>query len=195
MESNHATGRDAHGHILLVYEDHDERLRLLAEYFGEGLANNELCVLVTPGPLDRVINDLRSAGLDAQQAANDDRLRIFEMTDTYLPHGKFIANYMLQNVTDYIAEARNKGFSGVRTAGEMSWLYGLPEFFEAADQYERMVTELGSNNPQLTGLCLYPVRQGSGRILDDALHTHQSIIYDGTLRTNPFSNGGQTVTA
>lgn len=183
-----ATKRDIHGHILLIYEKPEERLKALAEYFRKGLERHELCVLVTPDPLEKVIDSFLSVGLDANHAVKDDDLRIFEMTETYLPHGKFVANYMLLNVANFIIEARAKGYNGIRTAGEMSWLHEHPEFLEDATAYESQIHELNATSPEFTGLCLYPVRKGSGRIIDSALKTHPSFFYDGTAHTNPFHN-------
>lgn len=182
--------QDSHGHLLFLYESPDERLQTLGEYFRDGLAKGELCVFVTPHSSRKVVKDLKSVGLNVATAVKQGHLRIFEMEKTYLPHGKFVADYMLLNVANFIMEAKAKGYTGVRTAGEMAWLYEHPEFLADATHYESQVNELNAANPAFTGLCLYPVRRGFGKILDSALRTHPSYVYDGTPRTNPFNNEG-----
>ena len=174
------------GHILFAYESSKERQRLLAEYFGEGLANNELCIFVTSDAADKVTKDFLAAGLDIEEAVSEGNLRIFEMEETYLPHSKFVGNYMLMNVVNFIIDAKARGYEGVRTAGEMSWLCDHQEFFDDAMEYEEKITKLRDVSPEFTGLCLYPVREGSGKIVDTALHNHPSYVYDGTIQTNPF---------
>lgn len=181
---------DVHGHLLFLYESRQERLQTLTEYFGDGLAKGDLCVFVTPDTPKKVLRDFRSVGLDAKEAVEKGSLRIFEMVKTYLPHGKFVADYMLLNVANFIMEAKTRGYTGLRTAGEMAWLYGRPELLADATRYESQVNELNASNPQFTGLCLYPVRKGTSDILDSALKTHPSYIYDGTARTNPFNGRG-----
>jgi hypothetical protein len=174
--------RDIHGHVLFMYKNRQERLRTLAGYFGDGLAEGELCIFVTPDPPEKVIKDFLSVEFDASEAVENGSLRIFEMAETYLPHGKFVADYMLLNVANFITEARTKGYTGIRTAGEMAWLYEHPEFLSGATEYEQRVNGLNASNPEFTGLCLYPVRKDSKPILDSAIRTHPSFIYSGAAQ-------------
>ena len=173
-----------------MYESRQERLQTLAEYFGEGLAKGELCVFVTPDTSKKVIKDFRSTGLNIAKAVQNGDLRIFEMLKTYLPHGKFVADFMLLNVANFIMEAKAKGFTGLRTAGEMAWLYDRPEFVADATDYESQVNDLNTDSPEFTGLCLYPVHKGSSAIIDGALKTHPFYMYDGIRQTNPFNGRG-----
>lgn len=172
--------------MLFLYEKPAERLRALADYFGAGLDRDELCVFVTPDSSPKVIDDFSSLGLHLDQAVEDGDFRIFEMAETYLPHGKFIANYMLVNVANFVIEAKAKGYTGIRTAGEMSWLDEHPEFLVGATHYETQINGLDTTNPEFTGLCLYPVHEGSSKLIDSALQTHPNFLYDGTVETNPF---------
>jgi|GEM_PF-1540479 len=181
------TDPEAFGHILFVYESKQKRLKVLADYFDQGLRNEELCILVTPESSEEIIQDLLSAGLDVREAVKNNDLRIFEMNEAYLPNGKFVGNYMLTNVVNYIVDAKARGYNGVRTAGEMAWLFDHPEFLEAASKYEQNVNKLNKVSPEFTGLCMYPVREGTSDIIDKALETHPSFIHDGTMETNPFN--------
>lgn len=175
---------DTHGHVLFVYADPKERQRLLADYFADGLDNNELCIYVSSDSPKKVLRDLKAAGLDAAKAYKQQRLRLFEMTPTYLPHGKFRTNFMLANVSNYIVEAKVSGFAGVRTAGDMDWLYDHTEFAAAAEDYENQVSDLHQASPEFTGMCLYPVCPDAGPLLDMAMRTHNDLIFDSSLRSN-----------
>jgi hypothetical protein len=186
MQSDMQTeSSDTHDHILFVYTTAEERLRVLAEYFGEGLDNNDQCVFVTPEASEKAVADFLTAGLDVTEALEQKQMYIFEMKATYLPHGRFVADYMLTNVINFIMDARDKGYSGIRTAGEMSWLHENPEFLADATLYEHQINGVNAMNPDFTGLCLHPAHEVPGKILDSALQTHPSFIYDGTLRPNP----------
>ena len=92
---------------------------------------------------------------------------------------------MLQNVKIFIEDAKSSGFSGLRTAGDMTWLYTAPEFTEEAMQYESDVNTLTTPGGHFTGICLYPSESANSRILAGALKTHPGFIYDGQITANP----------
>jgi chemotaxis family two-component system sensor kinase Cph1 len=182
-----AQKHDTHNHVLFMYGSRDERLQVLAEYFNDGVNKGELCIFATPDTPEQVVMDFLPFGFDAGKAIDQRDLRVFEMTSTYLPHGQFVADFMLSNVAQFITDAKAGGYKGLRTAGEMAWLYEHPEFLAGAGKYEADITGLAGENPQFTGLCLYPLREGSRRILDTAMQTHPSFMYDGTVQPNPFN--------
>lgn len=179
------TKSNTHGHAAFLYNTSEEQLELVAKYFKDGLANNELCIFVTSDVPDEVASKFMELDFDVYEPIQSGALRIFEMNDTYLPDGRFGANYMLANVSNFIAEAKSLGYSGLRTAGEMSWIYDHPEFIEQARKYEAKVNELGEQHPEFMGLCLYPVQDHFAKVLHDVSETHPSFIYDGRPRLNP----------
>ena len=116
-----AIGADSH--VAVFYDDEAQYWRLLAIYYRSGLERNELGVLVTQTPPAEAVAKLRAAGFkDVERYVMESRLRIFDMIATYLPNGRFVADYMLGNVVSFIEDARAQGFSGIRTAGVMDWL-------------------------------------------------------------------------
>jgi KaiC/GvpD/RAD55 family RecA-like ATPase len=145
--------KHAHNHVLFMYDSHEERMQVLAEYFSDGLANNELCFFVTPQSLEEVTRDFLDIGFDIRDVVERGDLRVSEMVKTYLPDGRFLADFMLANVKDFIHEAKQGGYRGLRTAGEMAWLCDHPDFVDDARDYEEMVTELALQNGEFMGLC------------------------------------------
>jgi hypothetical protein len=178
------TRSNTHGHAAFLYNTSEERFEVLAKYFKEGLKNGELCVFVTADKPDDAADKLLEEGLDVREPIQTGQLRIFEMNDTYLPDGRFAANYMLSNVSNYIKEAKSLGYKGLRTAGEMSWIYEHPEFIEASHDYEDRVNDLGEQNPNFIGLCLYPIQDHFAKVLHDVSDTHPSFIYHGEPMAN-----------
>jgi len=174
------------GHVCFFYESAEERLQLLANYFQEGLAEHELCVFVTPERPAEVIKKFKAFDLDITQAIKDGDLRIFKMDATYVPDGRFAADYMLQNVRNFIEDAKNQGYRGLRTAGEMTWLQQHLDQLQEAMKYEGAVNTLTVDSPKFTGLCLYPVKDSSTQVFIGAMHTHPLFIYDGETRANLY---------
>ncbi len=50
------------GHAFFMYGSDDERLKLLADYFREGVEKNELCIFVTPEMPSQVIKQFKTVG-------------------------------------------------------------------------------------------------------------------------------------
>lgn len=180
------THASTHGHAAVFYDTPDEQIQLLAAYFQAGCANHELCVFVTGDDPQQVLQNFKQQGFDATEAIGTGALRIFDMAETYLPDGKFAAEFMLRNVQNFIEEAASLGYSGLRTAGEMTWLYHHAGNIPEAIRYEGDVNGLGAQNPNFTGLCLYPVQDNFQEVLGGVLHTHPTYIYDGHPRPSPY---------
>lgn len=180
------TRKNTKGHAAVLYENPHERIQLLADYLREGLSRDELCILVTPEPLKEILDQLQTLDLDAHTAYDDGSLRIFDMQDTYLKGGDFVADYMLKNVETFLQDAREAGFTGLRTAGEMSWLHGALHAQPEAEHYESEVNKITHEHDDFLGLCLYPASNSFGAdILRGVLNTHPKYVYDGQLYASP----------
>jgi hypothetical protein len=172
-------------HVAVFYQTPEERLELLTAYFRRGLENNEMCLYVSEDDATQVIRGFRDNGLSIRPHIASGQFRLFEMTETYLADGHFMTDYMLQNVASYIQDAKDTGYNGLRTAGEMSWLSGSPESELEAIIYENAVNLLGDGTKTFTGTCLYPLSEDTKSFVLDALNSHPVFFYDGLLRTNP----------
>ena len=175
---------DEHGHIAFFYGSKKDRTQTLAQYFREGLEKGELGVFATPDSPKKVISDFRRAGFDIAKYVESGALRIFEMNKTYLPNGKFVAEYMITNVAVFIEDAKVLGYTGLRTAGVMDWLKDRPETWAEAFAYEEAVNQLSRKHPSFTGLCLYPVQGSSDEVLEGAIKTHPRYISKGKEQNN-----------
>lgn len=184
-ENNTNKKIDANGHVAVFYDTPSDRWKILAEYFRIGLERNELCVFVTQTSLSDAIENFSNRGTDVGVAVEQGDMRIFNMLDTYLPHGRFVSDYMLKNVSNFIKDAKSQGYNGLRTAGEMSWLFGRPGLHTEAAVYENDVNQLTDTNQEFTGLCLYAALKDSEPIIKNAIRTHPAFIYDGELHDNP----------
>jgi hypothetical protein len=178
---------DSGGHAAVFYEKPAELWRLLAEYFHTGFDQNELGILVTKFTPKQVLSSLKLAGLDVSHRISKGDLRIFNMEDTYLPGGLFVADFMMKNVLNFIEDAHTQGYNGLRTAGEMNWLHDHPDSQAEAEVYEKGVNETVDQHPEFTGICLYAMQQGQKPATDlkAVLDRHPSYFYDGELHGNP----------
>lgn len=174
------------GHSCFFYKDKKERLKLLASYFCEGIDKNELCLFVTAGSEKQVISDFTKSAPSIVKAIQTRSLLVYEMNATYMSEGQFVANYMLNNVKQFIEEAGNRGFTGLRTAGEMKWINDYPEEIDNAILYEHQVNTLNEPEPSFVGLCLYPMGELSVVLTDEVLRSHPTIVYQDHIKNNPY---------
>jgi len=170
-------------HTVFVYKTKAERHKFLAAYFAEGLATNQLCIFVSPGTTNQIMYDFQRYGLDISEAVKRGAFRIYDMKETYLPHGEFAAEFMVQNVKQFIIDARKAGYAGLYTAGEMSWMYDNPRFWHKAARYEAEIDELLKHHRTFTALCIYPTTTAPF-IEDIALKTHPRRVFMGGIKAN-----------
>jgi hypothetical protein len=180
---------NSRGHAVFLYDDSADSMEVAAEYFRGGVELNELCIFVTSACKKDVIREFKQFGFNPTKAINNGQLRLFEMQATCLPDGYFAADYMLHNVSSYTKDAQKLGYSGLRTAGEMSWLPDHIDAFTEAMAYDKNINNLHHDEPDFIGLCLYPVMESSSEIISGVLKTHPSVIYDGEIGASPsFTN-------
>lgn len=173
----------------MFYSNSEELWRVLADYFHTGLEQGELGILVTHFSPKEIAQGFSKLGFDIKQPLMKGDLRIFNMIDTYLPDGRFVADFMMGNVLNFIEDAKQLGYSGLRTAGEMGWLDDHPQYHGEAIYYEDSVNGLVSENPSFTGICLYSTKDDLSPSMEmkSVLNAHPSYFYNGELIKNPKS--------
>lgn len=172
-------------HACFFYDSIQQRHKVLASYFQEGLDNKELCVFVTHETPRQVLTAFKRLGHDITDAVASGAFRIFDMDSAYITDGRFISDFMLKNVKIFIEDAKSNGYNGLRTAGEMTWLCSAPEFTDEAKQYESDINSLTTPNGNFTGICLYPTENANTKIVADALQTHPGYLEKEHIRANP----------
>jgi hypothetical protein len=111
-------------HICHFYQTKRDLVDVLVPYFKAGLENNEFCVWVTSEPLGG--KDARAA-LKKKVKNLDDyidkkQIEIFEHSQWYTKSGKFEPDKVLAGWLGKEKEAIEKGFDGLRAAGNAFWV-------------------------------------------------------------------------
>jgi hypothetical protein len=176
-------GQGAH---LCVYYDNDEaRASLVAAYVAIGLDHNERCLCVAE---DAVLLDIVAAlvelGVDAAAERQAGRLLMFPPSEAHLQGGRFDAEGMLKMLDDTVERALDEGFSGLRAAGDMSWILEGAPGTERVFEYEAMMNGFYPTS-RAVGMCLYDRRLLPASALEKALHTHPVVGENGRVFANP----------
>jgi len=166
-----------HGdHLCGYYASRLEQLPIVAAYIKDGLARGERCLYLVD---DSVVHEVTHALVAANVAVTRERRRgalvLLAAEDVYLEHGAFDCEAMLQLLNDAIEQALHDEFTGLRVAGEMTWLLRSEHGPDCALEYESLLNEFFSRR-RATGLCLYNQSRLPAKALDGALRTHPRVV-------------------
>jgi hypothetical protein len=84
---------------------------------------------------------------------------------------------MMEMLTDSITKASSQGFTGLRTAGEMSWALRGRNLCDQILEYETMVDQCFPSQ-RVIGLCQYSIDEFSAEILESVLEHHRLHLSD-----------------
>jgi hypothetical protein len=171
-----------HGdHICVFYRSDDGLLELLTPYIAEGLRKGERCFCVQqPHIAKRIQDDLRFIGMDVDSLIASGAIEFHTIRQVYFPGGAFDPHRMLTLLEQSIRQAAASGFTGFRTAGELSWANG---YCDEVVEYEGMVQQHFPGRP-VTGLCQYPVASFSSEFLNRILAHHRQHILEPEVRSS-----------
>ena len=168
-----------HGdHICVFHRSDDSLMEVLSPYIAEGLLRGERCFCVQrPEIASRLEHDLRFLGIDFDKAVSTGALQFQSIEQAYLPGGRFEPAAMMDMLLCSIEESVRKGFSGFRSAGDLSWgAHGRDECRQIVG-YEALVEKCFPGKPA-TGLCQYPIASFPDDVLQEILKVHRQQIVE-----------------
>ncbi len=176
-------------HICLFYRDERMLVQTLAAYLAAGLNKGERCFCAQkPHLIPRIFAALESLGIDAGAQASKGALEIHTEDEVYFPGGRFEPQTMIEMLEHSIEEAIAAGFTGFRTAGEMSWALKDTRCQDSncCDQllrYEKLVQEAYPGKPAI-GLCQYPLNGFPRRVISLVLEAHRMALEETMAGSN-----------
>jgi PAS domain S-box-containing protein len=175
-------GLGAGAHVCPLYETPGQRMGALVPYFQAGLARGEQCLYIADGAS---LDDLRALGIGTDEDLARAALVLLTARETYLRHGRFDPDKMIELLTERLAAAHAAGFAGLRVAGEMSWALGSDIGSERLIEYEaRLNAFLAASG--IRALCQYDVRRFQASVLRDVLRTHPLAIFGERMHDNVY---------
>ena len=176
-------------HICLFYRDEKMLVQTLAAYLAAGLNKGERCFCAQkPHLIPQIFAALESLGIDAGAETSKGALEIHTEDEVYFPGGSFEPQTMIEMLERSIDEAIAGGFTGFRTAGEMSWALKDTRCRDGncCDQllrYEKMVQESYPGKPAI-GICQYPLNGFPRRVISLVLEAHRMALEETMADSN-----------
>lgn len=153
-------------------------MEVLSPYIAEGLRNGERCFCVQkPEVAKRLEYDLQFIGTNVDKALKSGALEFHNIADVYLPNGKFEPEAMIDLLIRTIEDTPRKGFSGFRSAGDLSWAVNGRNECRQVVGYEAMVEECFPGKAAI-GMCQYPIDSFPQEVLESILSLHRQQIVE-----------------
>lgn len=117
------------GHVCLIYEDDEQRRRTVAEFIAAGLREGEAVrYFADATPPDTVRAWLEEAGIPIAAAEARGAFAIAPAVSAYCVGGSHDPQALIDGLASRYEAADRAGYTGSRSAGEMSWVMkGCPD--------------------------------------------------------------------
>ncbi|HEX3049404.1 MAG TPA: MEDS domain-containing protein [Aggregatilineaceae bacterium] len=169
--------------MCLIFDSDEQLQQIVTQFMAAGLRGGEIVrYAVDRTTPEQVRAWILETGVELPENAP---LNISQAENTYCPQGRFDPHETISGMTPRYEKARQAGYPGMRSCGEMSWalrdIPGSDRFLE----YEALINTVTSDFP-FTGMCLYDARLFSGNTLFKVLQVHPYMIAQGQVVRNPF---------
>jgi hypothetical protein len=173
-----------HGdHTCVFYRSEDVLFELLTPYIAEGILKGERCFCAQkPEFIKRLVYDLSFLGIDTEREIRRGALELHTEDEAYFPNKRFEPAVMLEMLTRSIGDAVEKGFQGLRTAGEMSWAVRGRNECDRVIGYEKMVEECFPGKAVI-GICQYAMNEFPPDVLNSVLESHRQHLAETTAES------------
>jgi len=163
-----------HGdHACIFYRSQNSLMEVLTPYVADGLRKGERCFgAQKPATIKQLYYDLRFLGIDVAREVKRGALDFHTEDEVYFPKGRFEPGVMLDMLMTSIDDALDQGFTGFRTAGDLSWAASGKTNCDLLVGYEKLV-EKAYPGRTATGICQYSVNDFSPEMLEKVLASHK----------------------
>ena len=166
-------------HFCAFYQTEQDQLDILLPYFKQGLESNECCIWVTCDPLNSKKAELALEKItgNLSQYGTKGQLEIFDYNQWYTKSGQFDAQMVLDGWIQKEKQALEKGFDGLRLAGNTLWIERKD--WKKFVEYESVVNNVIRTH-QMIALCAYAIGKCDTSDVLDVVSNHQfSLIRQG----------------
>jgi len=162
-------------HLCQFYETKQDLIDILVPYFAEGLRSNEACVWVTSEPLkeEEAFAALEKVVPDIVQFIEKGQLFFLPYTEVHMKGGTFDKDRVIQWWLEKEEEALNRGFEGMRLAGNTFWIE--QDLWNAFTEYEETINDALEGH-RIIAVCPYSLEKCSGSDVTDVIRNQGGTI-------------------
>src|SRR6185312_8984274 len=176
-------------HICIFYRDEPSLVNTLVHYLVAGLRRHERCFCVQkPHIIPQLLQGLGALGVNTDPEIQLGALEVHTDNEFYFSSGRFEPQALMDSLEQSIQDALALGFTGMRTAGELSWAIDGCHGDQTVlcDQivgYEQMVERSFPGKPVI-GVCQYAANLFPPDVLRQVLDAHRIAIEETMVSVN-----------
>nr|MCK4929900.1 MEDS domain-containing protein [Nanoarchaeota archaeon] len=162
-------------HIVMLYENEADILRIFPPFFATGLKNNELCIIIYPNlRLKQKLKKKLTELVNLKDYIKEKKVEFVYYKNFYFKNNVFSKEKVYKLIDKKLNHIGFKDIDGIRAAGDMSWIKDklLKEVLICAKE----VTKKYRKAPVLL-MCSYPIEKLSIVDLIDVIQSHNLILY------------------
>jgi hypothetical protein len=173
-------------HLCLIYDDEEQRRKIVSKYVSAGLTQGELVRYVTDMTAPEKIRSwVLEMGVELPEIEKNEPFGIFQAESWYCPSGRFDPQKLIDGMVPRYHQVEQAGYKGSRVCGEMTWaLRDLPGS-DRLLEYEVLLNTVTEAFPHV-GMCMYDANLFDGATLFKVLQVHPYMVAQGHVVRNPF---------
>jgi two-component system, chemotaxis family, sensor kinase Cph1 len=173
-------------HICSIYRGSEDQLRPIIPFFSEGYTQNQKCMYIfdehQPQNISSRIDDHYKEHIKEE---GERQLQMIPYGDIYTQGNSFDPDRVINLFKDAVVTSLKEGYSGVRAAGEMSWVYTSGTSLESLIDYEQKLNEFYPTQ-KVIGICEFDADKFPEQILIEMIRMHPYVIVEGKLYENKY---------
>ena len=173
-------------HICAIFDTRAQQMDVMGPFASAAIRAEQRCVWIGSDNSAKALRQsLQDLGGDLPTLEASSQLLIISQVDFYLQGGVFEPDRTMELLLALLQDNQREGYSTMRVANDVSWLYEDRVDARAWEEFEGRITHEISSLPMVM-VCQYDRRQVSGDMIVAALRTHPAVILGDRFRQNPF---------
>jgi hypothetical protein len=173
-------------HVCAFFNSEDEEYRVLLPFIRDGFDCGHKAVhVLSLDRRERHVDHLAAVGIDTAAAQDSGQLELRDSSETYLSHGRFDQDRMLQTFKSIAGGSADGRYPLSRIVCQMEWANGHPSCIHDLIEFEARVNDVWCQHDDAV-ICVYDLAKFSGDTVMDVIRTHPMIIVGSILQQNPF---------
>lgn len=173
-------------HLCCLYETDEERQAVAIPFIRQGLEQGQkVLYIIEAQTSQRIVQELRQAGVNSADAINQGQLEILSRQDSYVREGGFDPDMMVALLRAETSRAVAKGYTALRVIGEMTWIFQNSPGSGGIIAYEVKLNEFFLQS-QCLAIFQYDQRRFEAQSLLEVLRTHPITVIGTEVYDNVY---------
>jgi len=169
-------------HVILFYDDPNDKRQVLFTYLKAGLDDGEAGAYITSQETPNQIRDgMKQFGIDVDKLDKSGALHVIDYRDWYFKDGTFTISKTMELWKKLYDQIMTKGFKGLRVTGETACFFEKRKVNELVEYEKSLHRKL---ELPMSVICAYDAnvvaKENEGQLYLDLIKAHSTVLYAGS---------------